>query len=454
MIVGPLVLLSLLLASCSDPEPSYWQAEPGEHLSGGDGSLLKRAGEDSLSASAYSQPMRNMTVAQRQLFAVGNSFFSNPWLPADASGGGRRRGLGPLLNADSCQDCHLRDGRSLPGGSGAVPPLLKIYLPPALQHLPAARYGRQLQDRAVGDSLPEGQLQIHWRQRDVVLDDGESVNLRWPVAELVNGRFGALPGQAQTGLRIAPPMVGLGLLEAIPRGDILALADVDDRNSDDISGRPNMSAEGVLGRFGWKASQATVREQSLQAFAADLGVGSSLHPRAGCEISAVCVDASEELSAEVERAVVFYASHLAVPERRWHDSEEVLAGKRLFHEVGCAACHKPSWTTAKNSADPSVSAQLIWPYSDLLLHDLGEGLADGIPEGQASGREWRTAPLWGLHLAKVVSGSKAGYLHDGRARNLKEAIIWHGGEAAAASRRWQQLPRQQREQLLWFLKSL
>ncbi len=449
-----LYLLSVMaaLSGCEEP-PGYWQVEPGERHSGGEGGLVQPGGGDSLAVSAYSQPMRNLTMVQRQQFALGNSFFTKPWSAAEIGSKGQRQGLGPLFNAASCQGCHIRDGRSLPAGSAGIAPLLKIYLPPSLAGHPAANYGSQLQNRAVGDLEAEGQLDVRWQYRAIHLDDGERIALRWPEVSLAQGRYGPLPEGARRGLRIAPPMIGLGLLEAIDAADVVNLADPDDSDGDGISGRVNRTAEGQLGRFGWKARQPSVAAQSRRAFAADLGVGSAAHPHAGCALPQSCADASGELTADVERAVVFYAAHLAVPERRWHDSEEVLAGKRLFHEIGCAQCHRPSWRTAA-AKDASVSEQLIWPYSDLLLHDMGEGLADGIPEAQASGREWRSAPLWGLHLAKVVSGSEAGFLHDGRARSLKEAIVWHGGEAQAASLAWQQLPRAQREQLIWFLKSL
>jgi CxxC motif-containing protein (DUF1111 family) len=269
--------------------------------------------------------------------------------------------------------------------------------------------------------------------------------------------------------RVAPPMIGMGLLEAIPEADIIALADPDDRDGDGISGRPNQvwsASDGrvMLGRFGWKAGASSVAMQSANAFAGDIGLSSALAPEAWGDCTARqphCRDAPDgrdaregiEVTKQMLDLVVFYARNLAVPARPDAGAKQVLAGKRVFHAAGCAACHRPSFTTRADAIGPEQSGQKIWPYTDLLLHDMGEGLADNRPEGAADGREWRTAPLWGLGLTETVSGHTL-LLHDGRARNLLEAILWHGGEAEAARQKVIALPKAEREALLAFLRSL
>lgn len=270
--------------------------------------------------------------------------------------------------------------------------------------------------------------------------------------------------------RIAPPMIGLGLLEAIPKADILASADPDDRDGDGISGKPNRvwSIEEnalALGRFGWKAGNPTIMQQSADAAAHDIGIGSPLVPLGAGDCTTKetdCMSAplggpakapNEELSKQLLKLIAFYARNLAVPARRSPADPDVLAGKTIFHNLGCASCHKPSFTTGMQTPDDHLANQKIWPYTDLLLHDMGEGLADGRPDGQADGREWRTAPLWGIGLTKTVNGHDF-FLHDGRARGLIEAILWHGGEAKKARDAFAALPADERAKLIAFVNSL
>jgi len=264
-------------------------------------------------------------------------------------------------------------------------------------------------------------------------------------------------------------MIGLGLLEAIPEAAILANADPDDRAVDGISGRPNRvwsieTERLALGRFGWKAGNPTVLQQSVKAAAGDMGLGSKLVPISTGDCTAnqsTCLraphggtstDPGHEFKWQLMELMVFYARNLGVPRRREADHPEVLRGKALFHNVGCAACHSPSFKTG-TSVDPNLSEQVIWPYTNLLLHDMGEGLADNRPEGKANGREWRTAPLWGIGLTQTVTGHTF-FLHDGRARNLTEAILWHGGEAEAARDAFAELSKADRKALLRFVNSL
>jgi CxxC motif-containing protein (DUF1111 family) len=273
-----------------------------------------------------------------------------------------------------------------------------------------------------------------------------------------------------TSLRIANPMIGLGLLEAIHPADILAKADPDDADGDGISGRPSLvrhpeTGEIMLGRFGWKATSPTVRIQSAEAFAGDIGISTPVVTDAFGECSirqqecrTMPTGVQKQLGAveapdPVLDLVAFYSRNLAVPARRDVDDPQVLHGKRLFYEAGCAACHTPKFVTSREASDEPLAFQLIWPYTDMLLHDMGEGLADGRPVGTASGREWRTAPLWGIGLTDTVNGHMQ-LLHDGRARGVLEAILWHGGEAKAARDRVVRMSPAEREALVRFVESL
>ena len=265
-------------------------------------------------------------------------------------------------------------------------------------------------------------------------------------------------------------MIGLGLIQAIHEADILALADPDDKDGDGISGkaavtRDPVSGDPVLGRFGWKAQNATVRHQSAEAFAGDIGIstpevnrshGDCTDSQAACLALPVGVQprlGDTEAPDPVLDLVTFYSENLAVPARRKASFAETLGGKKLFYEAGCTGCHTPKFVTRRDAGNKAHAFQLIWPYSDFLLHDMGEGLADGQPVGLATGSEWRTPPLWGIGLTQTVSGHTF-FLHDGRARNLTEAILWHGGEAAAARDRFAAMAKSDRDALLAFLESL
>ena len=426
---------------------------------------------------AFTHPSTTLTGERRLDFKVGGSFFKRLWVSAPASTQAAD-GLGPLYNARSCRGCHINLGRGrLPKGPDdeAVSLVLRLSVPSEtplearLNTVPEPTYGHQLQNFAIRGHDAEGRLGIEFEEHVVELADGESASLREPRYTLHDLAHGPLHPEAMISPRLAPPMIGLGLLEAVEEAAILALADPEDRDGDGVSGRPNrvwspITGEASLGRFGWKAGSATVDEQSQAAFIHDLGLSVPLYPRGwgDCtERQSACRAAPDgnspqfenlEAPRQVSDLVAHYARHLAVPARRDVDDPQVLAGERLFHDSGCAACHTPSLTT-RGDADLALAAQTIHPYSDLLLHDMGEGLADGRPEGAANGREWRTAPLWGIGLTQVVNPD-ASFLHDGRARTLLEAILWHGGEAQAARDAVVGMSRAQRRALLRFLESL
>jgi len=459
------LFLLLSLAAC---EPTPPPAEPGDALSGGSTTVQQS------DHNAFSLPSANLSPLRRLDFSVGNSFFRNPWVIAPATTTARD-GLGPLFNTNACQNCHIKDGRGHPpaaDAASAVSMLVRLSIPagPAnptsLLHagiVPEPVYGGQLQDMAIPGSAPEGKVRIDYRSVPMHFADGTQVDLRQPTLQISQLGYGPLHPDTQFSARIAPPMIGLGLLEAIPMASILANADPDDANGDGISGRANQVWDDergttVLGRFGWKAGQPTLNQQNAHAFAGDMGLTTNLLPRDDCTAAQTsCLQAvnggQPEVSDEILALVLFYSRNLGVPARRQVDDLQVRQGKQLFNQAGCSGCHTPSFTTRSDAAEPELANQLIRPYSDLLLHDMGDGLADNRAEFLASGREWRTAPLWGVGLTETVNGHSQ-LLHDGRARNLLEAILWHGGEADAARQKVLAFDAEKRAALLAFLHSL
>jgi CxxC motif-containing protein (DUF1111 family) len=465
--VALLLALSLALVACDKP-PQFTQAEPGEALSAGRATVRKA------DQNAFSLPSANLSPSRRLDFSVGNSFFRNPWVTAPATTTARD-GLGPLFNTNGCQNCHIKDGRGHPPGpnaQSAASMLVRLSIPAGSEHaaiiqrlgvLAEPTYGSQLQDMANPGSAAEGKVRVRYSRQRLSFADGHPIELRQPSLLISQLGYGALHPGTLFSARIAPPMIGLGLLEAIPEAAILANADPEDRNGDGISGRANQvwdraQQRTVLGRFGWKAGQPTLNQQNAEAFANDMSLTSTLIAHDSCsEAQTDCRNAPNggepEVSDTILASVLFYTRNLGVPARRGADTAPVLAGKNLFYQAGCQSCHTAHFTTAADAAEPELANQTIRPYSDLLLHDMGAGLADHRPEFLASGREWRTPPLWGIGLTETVNGHTQ-FLHDGRARNLLEAILWHGGEAEAAKQHVLTFNAGERSALLAFLNSL
>lgn len=498
------------IAACGDASSTRSTAvvppvDPSERFPGGAVTV------DRDDAKAFSQSAPALDFAGEANFKSGNLLFR-----------GTPGGLGPLFNTQSCQGCHNQDGRgSAP--ARADEPMISMLLHLGIEDAaapggvrPDPVYGDQLQP--FGDGVP-GEASPH-----VVVDelhgaypDGDAYVLHRPTYVIRDPAYGAFDPDIAWSPRVAPGMIGLGLLEAVPADDILARADPDDADRDGISGRPNFAddvllGERRLGRFGVKATQPSVLQQAAGAYRGDVGVTNSIYPTGPCtELQEACLeraarddDGAPEI-ADVQLALVeFYSRHLAVPLRRGWDeaagtfTAEVLRGREVFHESGCAGCHVPSFRTGvaagsllgdvdlfelTQPATPlaALSGQTIWPYTDLLLHDMGgscaptaretangtpctegtdcfrvrrcDGLADGLAQGEASGTEWRTPPLWGLGLVQIVN-PRAGFLHDGRARSVEEAILWHDGEAAAARARFTRATRADRAALLAFLGTM
>ncbi len=464
------------IAAVTAPTTDFRQPEAFEDKPAGAATVRVRPTTD-----AFSQFSGNMPFERQMDFNLGSALFSKTWVPAPSSTLASD-GLGPLFNARACQDCHLKDGRghvpvadekpvslflrlSVPGG--AVPGDIQDWL--ATQ--PEPNYGSQLQNFAVQGQAAEGRMTVAYRNIPVTLADGLVVSLRAPRYAVADPAYGALHPDTMLSPRLAPQMIGLGLLEAIPAADLLAREDAADVDGDGISGRasivPSLElGQPALGRFGLKAGAATVRDQSAAAFAGDMGLSTPLHPDpwGDCAVAQTpCRTAPNgaqkgirdglEVDTQSLDLVTFYARNLAVPARRAMADPVVLRGKELFYVLNCTGCHSPKHVTARLQDQPEQSFQLIWPYSDLLLHDMGPGLADNRPEGRATGQEWKTPPLWGIGLAPQVSGH-SDYLHDGRARSLLEAILWHGGEAQAQRDAVVALPTADREAIITFLESL
>ena len=466
------------IAAVTQPTQDFSKAEPYERRPAGAATVFKRLNRD-----AFSHPSANMPFKLQRDFRVGNGIFRKIWVSAPSSTTSSD-GLGPLFNARACQRCHLKDGRGRPPAAGerAETMLVRLSIPPQTESeraalrehrqtvIPEPTYGGQLQNFSTQGILAEGEVTIAYEEVPVALADGEVVDLRKPTYGISGLHYGPLHPETMLSPRVAPPVIGMGLLEAISDADILAGTDPEDRDGDGISGRANLvwsdeHGRPMLGRLGWKAGQPTVSQQAAAAFRGDVGISTPLYPRPHGDCTAAqeaCQAAPHggtsardtvEASAALFDLLTFYTRNLGVPARRDIGDSQVLEGKRLFYDADCTGCHTPKFVTRRDSIGEEQSFQLIWPYTDLLLHDMGEGLADGRPEGVANGREWRTPPLWGVGLTETVSGHTL-FLHDGRARNLLEAILWHGGEAEAAKQRVVAMTREERAALLAFLRSL
>lgn len=456
-----LTLAALGSAAFAATAIDWSQPEPDEELSAGATTVFET------NRRAFSLPAANMSLDKRGDFAVGHSFFNMPWVEAPASTK-VRDGLGPHFIGRSCTACHTHDGRGAPPGPGEQPMglLLRLSVPGKTSNGAPARepsYGGQFNNNAVSGVKPEGKVEISYEEMPGKFADGEVFNLRKPTYKFTDLAYGPMDERTMVSPRIAQQIIGMGLLEAIPEKDILSRADPDDKNGDGISGRPNWVWDAVekkraLGRFGWKANAPTVAHQTAEAANSDIGITSKYFPNEECmPAQKDCQQAERGGDPEINEKnlgkLIFYTATTAVPARRDVDKPQVLNGKRLFHQAQCVACHVPKQVTGKLAGYPELSNQTIRPYTDLLLHDMGPGLADGRPDFEANGNEWRTPPLWGIGLFETVNGHTT-YLHDGRARNLQEAVLWHGGEAEPAKQRFVNMSKEEREALIAFLKSL
>ncbi|MEO8465498.1 MAG: di-heme oxidoredictase family protein [Gammaproteobacteria bacterium] len=417
---------------------------------------------------AFAQPSGQLATADLRLFTFGNRVFNTNWAIAPASVSGFD-GLGPVFNRVSCSACHTRDGRGQPPsapGETLDTMLVRISLPGRDAHggpVPVPHYGDQLNERAIPGVPAEGRTVVRYGERLGRYPDGTPFSLAVPRYEFVDLAFGIWPRNVRYSPRVAPPVFGLGLLETVPEQVVLEAADPDDADHDGISGRPNRVwdielGRTVLGRFGWKANQPHLRQQNAAAALGDIGLTSTLYPEPnvaqGQDAAARAPSGgAPELADQYLDRLTLYERVLAVPAARDLGDPAVRSGARLFEALKCVACHRPTLKTGDQATVPLLAWQTIHPFTDLLLHDMGDGLADGREDFEATDREWRTPPLWGIGLTATVNRHTR-FLHDGRARSIEEAILWHDGEAAGSRDSFMHLSAGDRASLLKFLQSL
>ena len=460
-----LLSLVLALAACGDGQEAL-RPDPTEALQGGQGTTRLVA-----DTNAFSHVVGHAGDSDELNFKVGNGIFRKIWVAAPASTAASD-GLGPHFDARGCQACHIKDGRGNRGAGAFVDDTHVIALlasgpSPSDAQLASThpQFGHQFQRRAIVGHKAEGQARLDYIDTPVMLADGLIVTLKRPnlvlSADIGAGYF--------TSRRVANPVFGLGLIAAISDEDILANVRLDSPDPDGVSGRAHWVTLGDgstrLGRFGWKAESPSLDHQIAKAFSLDMGLSSGARPAPFGDCTAVQIPCragphgdrdsfdSHEVSQTMLALVRAYVETLAVPVRRNHAAQGVLQGKAIFHDIGCASCHTPKYETRENADNPLNSSQTIWPYSDFLLHDMGRDLSDSPTAENTLAHEWRTPPLWGLGLTKTVNPN-AGFLHDGRAETILEAVLWHGGEAQPARDRVQALEPTDREALLAFLESL
>lgn len=375
------------------------------------------------------------------------------------------QGLGPIYINVSCRSCHGRDGRGRPAENnqqGTTDMIFRISIPGTNVHggpNPVPGFGDKLQNSAIEGVTPEGKMGIMYEELPGEFPDGEKYSLRKPTYTILTPYI-PLPADVMISARIPRPVFGLGMLEAVDEKTILEYADEDDTNHDGISGRPNyvynvQTQTMSLGRFGWKAGTPSILQQAAEAYNGDMGITSPLMPVQVCHDQPQCVGASvnQEVSSLTLLANAHYVRTLAIPARRKIFDPQTQRGEKIFVQAKCSRCHRQEMKTGKFEDVEETANQTIRPYTDLLLHDMGPGLADNRPDYRATGREFRTPPLWGIGLTQIVSGFSF-FLNDGRARSIMEAILWHGGEAQQASDFFIGLSKADREALLAFLYSL
>lgn len=411
-------------------------------------------------SDGFATPAENLTQKELDTHLDGDFQFEQIFVTAPAP---VNSGLGNIFNNSACISCHPRDGRAgfpkdLNARSGLLLRTALLGNTAKDAPIPVPGFGTQIQNHAVHGSRPEASYAVRFEESTETLADGTKISLRKPIFSLKD-TYMEFPTQALLSPRLATPVFGLGLLEAIPEADLLAKEDIEDADDDGISGKANrvwdpVLGKEVVGRFGWKANVGTVLVQSAAAYHDDMGITSYVFPQENCEGQDNCVDnsASPEISDEILNTVAFYCRTLAVPAPRNIDDKTVIKGEQVFAQIDCVKCHTPKQRTGPTDI-AALSNQNFYPYTDLLLHDMGPELADGRPDFLADGNEWRTRPLWGIGLTNLINGH-TDFLHDGRARNITEAILWHGGEALASKNKFKTLPTGDREALLTFLNSL
>lgn len=452
-VLGGIIITLVIFTMCNKaglfPDSGY-----DDRLSGGAATVFDE------SSKAFTHNVDGLNDRDLHVHGLGDKNFEQTFVRAPAPVNG---GLGPVFNNVSCISCHHNDGKGTPtAGSITSSLLFRVSLPGEDEHgapLSIPGYGFQIQDQAVFGVQREASINIQYTPLDVTYPDGSVVTLRKPIYTVTN-EYTPLPAGYRLSPRLAPPVFGIGLLENIPEATILSFADENDKDGDGISGKPNYifdTASNVrqLGRFGLKANTVNLFHQVAVAYQQDIGVTNSVFPDKSCkgQLQDDHRNTGVDLPDSILNSVAFYVKTLAVPARRNVLDADNKQGEILFNQINCSSCHKTTIQTGVDITTPQLSNQRIHPYTDLLLHDMGEGLADNRPDFDATGTEWRTTPLWGIGLFDKTNGTPF-YLHDGRARTIEEAILWHDGEAKNAKQKFMQLSADERSKVLKFLKSL
>jgi len=417
------------------------------------GQLGGDATVDDTSRLAYAQPSPNLTSEHLAMTKTGDADFSLQFFPPPAPEG--HLPLGKKYNHVSCESCHFADGRGLPffstGEKGSLA-VVRVSMPRGRSTYPSGPVpvpgiGLQIRDHAASGLQPDATVEILWQDaKAFTYSDGTQVSLRVPKLKITLPDGRPLPSNILTSMRVPQALIGVGLLDAVPSRTLLRFEA--QRKYYGIKGHVNYvwdfeNETLAVGKFGWKANTVNLIQQTATAFFNDMGVTNPLFPGPDDQIT---------LTQDKVESAAFYPRTLAVPARRPLDTDQLVRGEQLFSRMACALCHRPTMMTGANPV-PELADQVIHPYTDLLLHNMGPGLADGRPDYAASGSEWRTPPLWGIGLTKVVN-IDATFLHDGRARTLEEAILWHDGEARASKNGFARLIKSDREALLAFLGAL
>ncbi len=448
-----LVILPLFFSCSKEKINNYLPLHPDEHLSGGKATVF---------GLGFSVPAPNLTASIQEKHDAGDLDFEQSFVTAPSPVFG---GLGPVFNHISCVGCHPADGRApFPTDLNISNGLLfRISIPGTDINggpLDVPGFGGQLQQRVSAGKKPEAQINVRYEEKIVQFADGSSVTLRKPIFSLTNPYI-PLPSGTMISPRLAPPVFAMGLLEAIPESRMLALQDINDTDKDGISGKINYvwdakSSSMKPGRFGWKAEAPTSLQQVAGAYHQDMGITNPMFSTESSygQSQYDGLDDETEITQTILENVTIYVQTLGPPAPRNLNDETVLKGRTLFYEAKCTACHTPKHTTDTNFSEiPEFSNQTIYPYTDMLLHDMGDDLADNRPTFDATGNEWQTRPLWGIGLTQFNNGH-TNFLHDGRARNIEEAILWHGGEAQKSKEYYMKLTKIEREAVLKFINAL
>lgn len=415
-----------------------------------------------LNASSLYDSISSLNNDEIDIFILGKSFFRVPWVEAP-SATTARDGLGPLFSANTCTSCHPQNAKgSLYDSKGNISRSLVTRLSikskkidSKVGYIPEPTYGSQLSINAIYGVPYEGKSTRSYIDKIVVLNGGRKVTLHQPIYGITNLGYGALDGDVVISQRIPPALFGLGLLEQISDKQLLANEDIDDKNLDGISGKANRvysptTSKIEIGRYNCKANASKVKDQVAGAMSNDMGLTSPLYPDESCtDAQKKCKDSPkgrDSFDVPMKRldAVTFYLKNLKLSKNK--KDKEYKNGLMIFKHLGCASCHIPTFTLD--------SGEKIYPFSDLLLHDMGEGLADGRVEFRATGSEFKTPPLWGISAYKKILKNRVNFLHDGRAGTIEEAILWHDGEAKHSKSNFIRLRDEKRKMLIDFLEKL